>query len=56
MALKPAFLEEPFYNSPRSVSGIATRDELEFRLSQRHIALAGNIEDPEITLGVDFLR
>ncbi len=30
-----SFLEEPFYNSPRVVSGIATRDELEFRLSQR---------------------
>lgn len=30
-----SFLEEPFYNSPRPVSGIATRDELAYRMRQR---------------------
>jgi type I restriction enzyme R subunit len=30
-----SFLEEPFYNSPRRVSGIASRDELQYRMGQR---------------------
>ncbi|MEY3443738.1 MAG: hypothetical protein RLZZ519_2019, partial [Bacteroidota bacterium] len=30
-----SFLEEPFYNRPRRVSGIATQAELQFRLDQR---------------------